>query len=314
MQLQFLIHKQYIRRNDTNKVVSDSKNYLEAYFMFSPDWDYVNKTAVFSDGENCYEVLIINNECKVPHEVIKSPEFTVSVFGGNLITTNKATVNVIESGLGPNPPEPPTEDIYSQILDLTHEANNTSKEAKQIAQSIEERANSGEFNGKNGTNFIPFVSESGTISWTNEDGLPNPQSVNIRGPQGVQGKPGLTPYIGSNHNWWIGNEDTGYQAVIDDSQIDKLTEDFEKLQNDFSKIENDFSKVENDFSKIEEQFSSIQEEVVTKENVTDVVNEVAKKVIVEEIGKHNENMSAHKELIDQATESTTWKTMDELLK
>lgn len=33
------------------------------------------------------------------------------------------------------------------------------------------------------------------------------------GETGAKGVDGCTPYIGENGNWWIGNEDTGYQAV-----------------------------------------------------------------------------------------------------
>ena len=38
-----------------------------------------------------------------------------------------------------------------------------------------------------GTTFIPSVSADGTLSWSNDGGLPNPDPVNIRGPQGEQG-------------------------------------------------------------------------------------------------------------------------------
>ena len=46
---------------------------------------------------------------------------------------------------------------------------------------------SGAFDGKpggNGVTFTPSVSENGDLSWRNNGGLPNPQTVNIRGPQG----------------------------------------------------------------------------------------------------------------------------------
>ena len=49
--------------------------------------------------------------------------------------------------------------------------------------------------GATGTTFTPFVSEDGTLSWTNDGGKENPASVNIKGPQGVQGpqgEPGAT--------------------------------------------------------------------------------------------------------------------------
>lgn len=38
--------------------------------------------------------------------------------------------------------------------------------------------------------FIPEVSEDGVISWTNNKGLPNPDPVNIKGPQGAKGDTG----------------------------------------------------------------------------------------------------------------------------
>ena len=41
--------------------------------------------------------------------------------------------------------------------------------------------------GVDGTTFTPSVSEQGVISWTNNGGLPNPQSVNIKGPKGDDG-------------------------------------------------------------------------------------------------------------------------------
>lgn len=41
--------------------------------------------------------------------------------------------------------------------------------------------------GDPGATFIPAVSEQGIISWTNNGGLPNPESRNIKGPKGDDG-------------------------------------------------------------------------------------------------------------------------------
>ncbi len=38
--------------------------------------------------------------------------------------------------------------------------------------------------GENGATFIPSVSESGDLSWSNDGGLENPATVNIKGPKG----------------------------------------------------------------------------------------------------------------------------------
>lgn len=44
--------------------------------------------------------------------------------------------------------------------------------------------------GIKGATFIPDVSSEGIISWTNDGGLPNPDPVNIMGPEGPQGPEG----------------------------------------------------------------------------------------------------------------------------
>ena len=45
----------------------------------------------------------------------------------------------------------------------------------------------GNIKGESGATFTPSVSSTGNLSWTNDKGLPNPPTVNIRGPQGPAG-------------------------------------------------------------------------------------------------------------------------------
>lgn len=42
----------------------------------------------------------------------------------------------------------------------------------------------------NGFTFTPSVNDSGVLSWSNDGGLPNPPSVNVKGPQGPKGDAG----------------------------------------------------------------------------------------------------------------------------
>lgn len=44
--------------------------------------------------------------------------------------------------------------------------------------------------GPIGATFIPAVSDTGVLSWTNDKGLTNPASVNIKGPKGDKGETG----------------------------------------------------------------------------------------------------------------------------
>lgn len=69
---------------------------------------------------------------------------TVSVFCGDLVTANKEIVLVMQSGYEQSEAsEPPTPDIYNQILEVVDDT-------KQIAQSVRDDADKGLFNGKDG--------------------------------------------------------------------------------------------------------------------------------------------------------------------
>ena len=46
-------------------------------------------------------------------------------------------------------------------------------------------------NGTNGTTFTPSVASNGDLSWTNDGGKTNPATVNIKGPKGDDGDPGV---------------------------------------------------------------------------------------------------------------------------
>lgn len=47
-------------------------------------------------------------------------------------------------------------------------------------------------NGEDGATFTPYVDAAGNLSWSNDKGLANPDTVNIMGPRGEQGKTGET--------------------------------------------------------------------------------------------------------------------------
>lgn len=68
--------------------------------------------------------------------------------------------------------------------------NTTDKSS--IVDAINELASSAGTPGEDGATFMPDVSEEGVISWTNDKGLPNPDPVNIKGPQGDTGAPGAS--------------------------------------------------------------------------------------------------------------------------
>ena len=134
-------------------VVSDSVKHEKIKFDFSKEWEGYSKTAVFSYEDQIYNIILNEdnefctgeNECYIPYEVIKSPCFTVSVFGVDRekrITTTRSKIAVLESGyeLG-DAPSDPTPDEYSQITQIM-------LDSRDMAQSVRTDADRGVFNGK----------------------------------------------------------------------------------------------------------------------------------------------------------------------
>ena len=172
MELQLKVDKQSIYRRDSNRVVADSKNYLTAHFEFSEEWTET-KTAVFAGAEQAYTVILDEtNSCLVPWEVIKPYGFSVSVFCGDLITANKVDVRVDESGYTEGEtPQPPSPTVYDQLI-------NTALKAEELAQSVRDDADAGNFNGEKGEKGDP-----------GDKGEPGEQGI-----QGVPGEPGADGY------------------------------------------------------------------------------------------------------------------------
>lgn len=78
----------------------------------------------------------------------------------------------------------------SKVVSDAEEAATNAQQAADDATAAAEKANQAADNVKDGTTYIPNVSAEGIISWANEQGLENPDPVNIKGPQGEPGQPG----------------------------------------------------------------------------------------------------------------------------
>lgn len=70
--------------------------------------------------------------------------------------------------------------------------------------------------GEDGAVFIPSVDTNGNISWTNNGGLENPTTRNIRGPKGdpgAKGEDGKSPLDVAREQGFTGTDDTFYQGL-----------------------------------------------------------------------------------------------------
>lgn len=116
--IKFSVKNQRLSRYTSGVIASNSYGYLKFEFNFmTNDWNNVSvKMANFSYRGRNYPVLIDeNNMCLVPKEVIKSPEFAVSVFGGG-ITTNTVKMPVENSNISYEEDESISVKYYNEII------------------------------------------------------------------------------------------------------------------------------------------------------------------------------------------------------
>ena len=175
-------------------VTSGSVNVYEAQFKFSADWEGLDRTAVFAAGEEQVSVVLgSSNTCTIPWEALQSPrrELRAGVYGTKggevVLPTVWASLGTIREGCSPGEEaQPPTPDVYGQILAAAMQAEET-------AQSVRDDADAGKFDGE-----TPYIGENG--NWW----------IGGRDTEVYAG--GDAPYIGENKHWFVGNTDTGVLA------------------------------------------------------------------------------------------------------
>jgi len=197
-------------------VISDSVRFLTVHFNFNSAWNDTAKTVIFKNGSQTYGIALLDgngmylgsNICLVPQEIIKSPSFTVSVYGVNgqtVITTSEATVYVEQSGMADNYPADPTQSLWQQMLGI---ANNTLS----VAQSVRNDADLGRFNGAKGDkgdkgdtgekgdkgDGIPSGGEEGQILRKKSNSAYDIEWANNDGSQSVLHKETKTIHLGND--------------------------------------------------------------------------------------------------------------------
>lgn len=124
--LKFCIYGQKIELINRQTIADQQICFVDMCFLFSPDWEQLDKTAQFAQGEKTYNVhLGTDNVCRclLPAE-LQTGCVSVSVFGyaadGSVrATTVPLGIGIKRSGFRGDgeTPIPPTPDLYAQLLD-----------------------------------------------------------------------------------------------------------------------------------------------------------------------------------------------------
>jgi hypothetical protein len=208
-------------------IVASSIDYLEAKFAFQTgDWNDLEKWAHFTCGGVSHVIRLKDDKIgREMHLNLFTGIWKVYIHGtgksGMRITTNEAELTVRPTGAENDevfPTIPPS--VAEQIAaDAT--------EAKEIAVKLRDDAENGRFDGASitvsnvtestadgGSNVVTF-SDGKTLTVKNgsKGSTGDKGDKGDKGDTGDKGADGITPHVGENGNWWIGDTDTGVSVA-----------------------------------------------------------------------------------------------------
>ena len=98
-------------------LIGDNSDY-KVQFDFDSEWNGVVKTARFVRGKKFQEMVLVNDECEIPIEVLKQGFLEIGVFSAEMTTTPcRILVKGSIKELGGMTAEP-TLDVYRQIIKM----------------------------------------------------------------------------------------------------------------------------------------------------------------------------------------------------
>lgn len=172
----------------------DSFGEEQLQIVKAPDWGNLSVIATFNPpNRKPVQVVVdsVTGVIKVPKEAtagwygVGTIVFVGLADGVQRISSDVEYIIRRHSNASGTEPAEPTPSVVEQILTEAQNANvnsaeakKTATDAKDIAQRVRTDVANGKFNG-------------------------------AKGDTGAAGKDGLTPHIGENGNWWIGDTDTG---------------------------------------------------------------------------------------------------------
>lgn len=137
--------------------VEENQNYIQCVFDFTTeDWDDTVKTAYFRNPKTgiITSQILSGDQCTIPPESLSDEGYVQFSVAGEK-ERYRITSSIVQFFNRPTvyggDPSDPTPTQYEQIVAQTAAAQNAAEDAQQTAEEIKEQAESGAFNGKDGS-------------------------------------------------------------------------------------------------------------------------------------------------------------------
>lgn len=178
-------------------------------FVFSPEWDGLTKTAVFSNGKTTVDVLAANwdgDTVTVPHEVLAVPgrHARVGVYGadesGVVLPTVWVSLGKVQPAADPSgdPSTDHTLPVWAQLQEIIGDlADLTTKAKNNLVAAINEAAKT----GSGGAGSIDLRTADGYIQYSNDGGATWENLIalaDLKGEKGEKGETGATGPAGQD--------------------------------------------------------------------------------------------------------------------
>lgn len=180
-------------------------------FKLPPDWDMsdpaasVQLVARRNAESTAYPVMLTHEDGKFCWDVTAADTgrdgyglCELRYLLGDVLAKSMTWLTSVAKSISEDLTDPPdaAQNYLSQVMAEGAKAASAADRAEDAAKRAEEAAAGGSGGGSGegtpGAVFVPHLADNGDLSWSNDGGLDNPETVNIMGPQGPQGIRGET--------------------------------------------------------------------------------------------------------------------------
>lgn len=191
-------------------IICNNSDYTVVWDLDGEWTPYDTKTMRVNLADGSYQDVVFSGDSAPLPVLTASGWVSVGLYAGDIHTSRAARLLALSSVLtSGGSPASPAEDVYAQIMAKLNDLSTVSPEdiAKAVEDYLAEHpAASASMRVEGG--YIQFSGDGKT--WENVIALADLKGA--PGENGAPGKPGadgLTPHIGENGNWYLGDEDTG---------------------------------------------------------------------------------------------------------
>lgn len=182
-------------------VICNNSDYTVVWDLDS-EWEpYSTRTMRVNLSDGTYQDVVFTGDTAALPVLTASGWVSVGLYAGDIHTSRTARLLALSSVLTPGgSPAAPAEDVYAQIMAKLNELSTVSPE--DIAKAVED------YLTEHPAASASMRVEGGHIQFSG-DGETWENVIALADLKGAPGDDGITPHIGDNGNWYLGDEDTG---------------------------------------------------------------------------------------------------------